>query len=59
MKDKILVTYGKSIYGGWYAEYFHNGKWHGIHGKSKKELLHILLETLGRSWAWGKRFDNI
>lgn len=32
------VTYGKSMYGGWYANYHDGEQWDGIHTETLREL---------------------
>lgn len=56
----IKVEYGKSMYGGWYANWFDavRGEWVGAHANTKKELTAELNVWLGSMWEYGRRFDN-
>ncbi len=36
--DEKILDYGKSMYGGWYANYFLNGKYSGKHAETLNEL---------------------
>jgi len=37
MESRVL-DYGKSMYGGWYANYLINGKFDGVHGDTLREV---------------------
>lgn len=54
----IRCDYGKSMYGGWYANFYTNG-WCGIGAKTKTELTNQLNVLFGvGNWEYGERFDN-
>ena len=57
--EKIKVTYGKSMYEGWYADYFFCGVWTGVHASSKVKLRKILNSKIGiDAWIYVARVDN-
>lgn len=37
MESRVL-DYGKSMYGGWYANYLINGNFDGVHGDTLREV---------------------
>lgn len=58
-KNMVRVTYGLSMYGGWYANFFTNGGYQGIHAGSKEALIILLDNKFGKDcWQFGERYDN-
>lgn len=56
MSQKVKLTYGKSMYGGWYAQNVYHDV--ALHCDTLKELR----AEINESFAWcelGERFDNI
>lgn len=56
----VVVEYGKSMYGGWFANWFDytRGERVGVHAETKKELARELNLWLGSNWTFGFRSDN-
>ena len=57
----VDVTYGKSMYGGWYAEYWSDrlGRWVCIAENTLTQLTKALNLELGmKNWRFIERIDN-
>lgn len=55
--EMITVTYGKSMYGGYYANFF-NGEYTGEHARTIKELKQKLNTVLGSGNYSMEKGDN-
>ena len=59
LDDKMIIDYGKSMYGGWYATIHQDGQYKGVGGQTLHELankLGISVTALRRDVV---RRDNI
>ena len=54
---KNVTEYGKSMYGGWYANYTTNGEYNGVHANTLKELCNTLGITR-KELTTARRYDN-
>ena len=52
-----VTDYGKSMYGGWYANYTENGEYKGAHADTIKNLCEALGITR-KELANVRRYDN-
>ena len=52
-----VTDYGKSMYGGWYANYMENGEYKGVHADTLKELC-AKLGITRKELTTARRYDN-
>ena len=57
--DDRLLYWGKSMYGGYYAEMLVNGEIIGLHRPTIKELEYMVFSLYGFTLTRNYRFDNI
>lgn len=52
-----ITDYGKSMYGGWYANYTENGEYKGVHADTIKGLC-VALGVTRKELTSARRYDN-
>lgn len=55
--DNKVFSWGLSMYGGYYANYFFNGEYDGIHFEKKRDLVNWSRE-MGFDLSKDRRIDN-